>query len=233
MLPFSWSKAPSLVIRKRRLIRGNHSRARSSLHAHVAVRHPPFHREPSDRFARIFDNVSNSAIIADLPSDPHRQVFSTYTFLRSSADADQRWVCLAAWSGRCDPRSRLCDVAGELCAQPPATLQKLGVKLLHAPGEGRCTTAVIALPARTLRAHPKLFRKVCVFRTCKYDLRLKASSLPASRIVYQQKLLPVRRRSGYQPCTFIAALWARRVIINAAAIVESRRARPFQRKWDA
>src|SRR5438132_1867193 len=147
--------------------------------------------------------------------------------------SDQRWVCLAAWSGRCDPQLRPCDAAVEPCAQPSATHQKLAARSLHAPGAGRCTTAAIARVALTLRAHPKLFRKVCVFRTYKEnDLRPKASSFPASRIVYQQKLLPVRR-SGYQPCTFIAALWARRVIINAAAIVESRRARPFQRKCNA
>src|SRR5437016_10667424 len=95
MLPFSWSKAPSLDIRKRRLIRRNHSRARSSLNAHVAERHPPFHREPSNRFARIFDNVSSSAISADLPNDPQRQVLCSYTFRQSSADADQHRFRLA------------------------------------------------------------------------------------------------------------------------------------------
>src|SRR5207253_5994076 len=95
MLPFSWSKAPSLDIRKRRLIRRNHSRARSSLNAHVAERHPPFHREPSNRFARIFDNVSSSAISADLPTDPQRQVLCSYTFRQSSADADQHRFRLA------------------------------------------------------------------------------------------------------------------------------------------
>src|SRR6266550_5257560 len=138
------------------------------------------------------------------------------------------------WSGRCDPQLRPCDAAGEPCVRPPATHQRLAARSLHAPGAGRCTTAAIARVALTLRARPRLSLKVCVFQTYKEnDLRPKASSFPASRIVYQQKLLPVRRRSGYQPCTFIAALWARRVIINAAAIVESRRARPFQRKWDA
>src|SRR5437879_13862487 len=90
MLPFSWSKAPSLDIRKRRLIRRNHSRARSSLNAHVAERHPPFHREPSNRFARSFHNVPNSAITSDLPNDPHRQALCIYTLRSSSADADQQ-----------------------------------------------------------------------------------------------------------------------------------------------
>src|SRR5207253_8928278 len=95
LLPFSWSKAPSLGIRRRRLIRRNHGRARSSLNAHVAERHPPFHREPSNRFARIFDNVSSSAISAALPNDPQPLVLCSYTFRQSSADAAQHRFTLA------------------------------------------------------------------------------------------------------------------------------------------
>src|SRR5207247_9686357 len=95
MLPFSWSKAPSLDIRKRRLIRRNHSRARSSLNAHVAERHPPFHREPSNRFARIFDNVSSSAISAALPNEPQLQILPSSTLRQSSSDSDQHRLRLA------------------------------------------------------------------------------------------------------------------------------------------
>src|SRR6266550_4880302 len=112
------------------------------------------------------------------------------------------------WSGRCDPQLRPCDAAGEPCVRPPATHQKLAAKSLHAPGAGRCTTAAIARVALTLRAHHKLFRKVCVFRTYKEnDLRLQASFLPQDSLPTKTSVGPLPVRGS--PCTFVAVPWSR------------------------
>src|SRR5262249_47966580 len=60
---------PILEIRERRLVGLDHAGARTRFDRHVANRHAAFHRERTDRLARIFDRVTGAARGADLADD--------------------------------------------------------------------------------------------------------------------------------------------------------------------
>jgi hypothetical protein len=59
---------PTVHVRVRRVIRSDQTGPSAALDAHVADRHALFHRQPADRLAAVFEDVSGPAVDAD-PGD--------------------------------------------------------------------------------------------------------------------------------------------------------------------
>ena len=81
-------KPATLEIRKRGLIRRDHPGARACFDAHVAKRHPPFHRKRTHCIAGVFDRVSGGSVSTDLADDSEREIFRRHSLRKRSARFD-------------------------------------------------------------------------------------------------------------------------------------------------
>ena len=79
---------PSFEIPERRLVRRHHAGARPGLDRHVAESEPPFHRQPRDRRAGIFDDMLGGAGGADPGDDRQDHVLCRNTSAEPSVDRD-------------------------------------------------------------------------------------------------------------------------------------------------
>ena len=73
---------------ERLFVRRNHARAGTGLDGHVADRHPLFHREITNRFARVFDAIAGAAVGRDLADDVENQILRRHAVGQLAVDAD-------------------------------------------------------------------------------------------------------------------------------------------------
>jgi len=93
-LPVSQRFFPLRTLRRKRasfhisegsLVRSDHPCSRSRFDAHVAERHPAFHRQRPHSFSSVFNHVSRCAISTDGANDSERKVFRSHAFRKRSS----------------------------------------------------------------------------------------------------------------------------------------------------